>query len=141
MGITGRQRWGAADGGAVPGRGRCARDHSWQRGSRAGPGEHRVTSETGGVWKGTDDIRFGANQGSAIKSDFSNVTIVNSLCVGIPGKYDHHLHIMRGDMRSFLHVKLSVRHWSLPVSVTMMSLTFLNVWYDQCVFVCICVCM
>ncbi len=94
------------------------------------------------VWKGADDILFGAKQGSTIKSDFSNVTIVNSLCVSIPGKYDHHLLIVRrGDMRSFLHVKLSVRHWSLPVSVTIMGLTFLNVWYDQCVFVCVCVCM
>lgn len=45
----------------------------------------------------------------------------------------------RGDTRSFLHVKLSVRHWSLLVSVTVVK--FLSAFYDQCVFLCICVCM
>lgn len=44
MGVPGRQRRGAADGGAVPGGGQRARER-YQRRQRAGPGEHRVTSE------------------------------------------------------------------------------------------------
>lgn len=66
MGIAGWHRWGAADGGAVPGRGRHGRSHSLQRGSGAGPGERGVTSKT-------QDTVYGANQGSSSRSSFSKV--------------------------------------------------------------------
>ena len=81
------------------------------------------------VWEMTDGVHIIADQVSAVHSNFSNLTFVNELCLSIQG-----IPIIistPGEGRavlSFLHVKLSV--------VCDFS-EFLNVWYEQCEFVCI----
>lgn len=63
----------------------------------------------------TQDSVYVANQGSVIQSSFNKVTHCELNLRLHPGesRSSSPRHEKKGDMRSFLHVKLSVCHWSL----------------------------